>query len=109
MEGCSVESFGESRLVKRLQRGEGDAYRELVERFGGAMLAAARRLLRSEDEARDVFQEACANAFRGISSFREGARLGTWLHRIVVNAALMRLRAAARHRTTSLDALLPSF
>ena len=60
------------------------------------MLAVARRLLRSDDDAADAVQEAFVSAFRAINSFEGGARLSTWLHRIVVNAALMKLRTRAR-------------
>ena len=99
----------ESALLEGLKRGDEDAYRELVHRHGGRMLAVARRLLRSEDDAREVFQEACLNAFRSIRDFRESSQLSTWLHRIIVNAALMRLRAAGRRPEVSLEPLLPMF
>ena len=59
-------------------------------------VAYARSLLRNPDEAEDVVQEAFISAFRSIESFQGGARLSTWLHRIVVNAALMRLRSKRR-------------
>ena len=73
------------------------------------MLAVARRLLRAEDDAADAVQEAFISAFRAIQSFEGGARLSTWLHRIVVNAALMKLRTRARRPEVSIDELLPKF
>jgi RNA polymerase sigma-70 factor (ECF subfamily) len=73
------------------------------------MLAAARRLLRTEDDARDAVQDALLSAFRGIDSFQGGARLSTWLHRIVINAALMKLRSRQRKQERSIEELLPSF
>ena len=99
----------ESELLAGLKSGDEESYREMVHRHGGRMLAVARRLLRCEDDARDAFQEACLNAFRSIRDFREGSQLSTWLHRIVVNAALMRLRAAGRRPEVSLEPLLPAF
>lgn len=107
--GAAMNGWDESGLVADLRRGDDEAYRELISRFGGRMLAVARRMLRSEDDARDVFQEACLNAFRSMDGFREGASLGTWLHRIVVNSALMRLRSAGRRPEVSLEPLLPTF
>jgi RNA polymerase sigma-70 factor (ECF subfamily) len=104
-----VDGWDERDLVADLRRGEEEAFRRLVSRFGGRMLAVARRMLRSEDEARDVFQEACLNAFRSIGGFREGSSLGTWLHRIVVNAALMRIRSAGRRPEVSIEPLMPTF
>jgi RNA polymerase sigma-70 factor, ECF subfamily len=99
----------ESELLDGLRRGDDDAYGEMIRRHGGRMLAVARRLLRCEDDARDAFQEACLNAFRSIREFREGSQLSTWLHRIVVNAALMRLRSTSRRPEVSLEPLLPTF
>ena len=62
------------------------------------MLATARRLVRTDEDARDVLQEAFLAAFRAFDSFAGAARLSTWLHRIVVNAALMKLRSRRRRR-----------
>jgi RNA polymerase sigma-70 factor (ECF subfamily) len=96
-------------LVARLRAGDADAYERLVREHGGRMLAAARRLLRSEDDARDAVQEAFVAAFRAIDGFAGGARLSTWLHRIVLNAALMKLRSRRRRREEPLEPLLPQF
>ena len=73
------------------------------------MLAVARRFLPSEEDARDVVQEAFVNAFRAVDKFEGSARLSTWLHRIVVNAALMRLRKRRRKPEQSIEELLPGF
>ncbi len=108
--GCvSAREQVERELVARLRRGDDAAFEVLVRQYGRALLAAARRLLRNEDDAREVVQEAFLQAFRAISRFREEARLSTWLHRIVVNAALMRLRSASRHPEVPIDDLLPQF
>jgi len=97
----------ESDLVARLRAGDEAAYAELVRTQGGRMFAVARRLLRSDDDAADAVQEAFVSAFRAIASFEGGARLSTWLHRIVVNAALMKLRTRARRPEVSIEELLP--
>ncbi len=65
------------------------------------MRSVARRLLRDQSAADDVVQEAFVNAFRGLGKFRGDSSLSTWLHRIVVNTALGRLRKAS---TTPTDA-----
>lgn len=103
-----VERDG-SELVARLRRGEEGAYAEVVRAHAGRMLAVARRILGSEEDARDAVQEAFLSALRSIEGFREGCAVATWLHRITVNAALMRLRSARRHPERSLDTLLPTF
>ena len=73
------------------------------------MLAVARRMLRNDEEARDALQEAFLLAFRGLPRFEGQSRLSTWLHRIVVNAALMRLRRRRAHPEESIEPLLPTF
>ena len=96
-------------LVARLRDGDADAFETLVREYGGRMLATARRFVGSDDDARDVLQEAFLAAFRAIDGFAGAAQLSTWLHRIVVNTALMRLRSRRRRREDSIDALLPHF
>jgi RNA polymerase sigma-70 factor (ECF subfamily) len=92
-----------------LRAGDQAAWEEFVRGNAGRMLATARRFAGSEDEAQDVVQEAFGRAFKALGDFRADAQLSTWLHRIVVNAALMRRRAAGRRPETSLDDLLPTF
>ena len=99
----------EAELLEGLRRGEDRAYEQLVRAYGGRLLAVARRLLRSEDDARDAVQEAFLNAFRAIDRFEGDARLSTWLHRIVVNAALMKLRTRRRKPERSIEEMLPGF
>lgn len=100
---------GEAGLVARLKAGDPDAFETLVRRYGGRLLATARRMVAAEDDAHDVVQEAFLAAFRAIGTFEATARLSTWLHRIVVNAALMKLRSRRRRPEESIDDLLPRF
>ncbi len=93
----------------RLRAGEDDAYRELLRIHGGPLLAVARRFMRNQEDARDCLQDALLSAFRSIDRFEGKAKLGTWLHRIVVNACLMRLRAAKRKPEELMDPQLPEF
>lgn len=99
----------EALLLERLRAGDEDACAAWVRSNAGRMLAVARRMLRSNDEAEDAVQEAFAQAFRALPRFEGHALLSTWLHRIVVNACLIRLRKRRRHAETSLDELLPRF
>jgi RNA polymerase sigma-70 factor (ECF subfamily) len=99
----------DSRLLEALRGGDGAAFEQLVRLYGGRMLAVARRMLRSEEDARDAVQEAFISAFKALDTFNGAAKLSTWLHRIVVNAALMRLRRQRRKPEDSIDELLPRF
>jgi RNA polymerase sigma-70 factor (ECF subfamily) len=96
-------------LVQGLKRGEEWAFEALVRVYGARMLATARRLVGNEEDARDVVQSAYLNAFRAIGQFEGSAQLSTWLHRIVVNTALMRLRSRRRKPEESIEPLLPAF
>ena len=96
-------------LVRRLKAGDEDAYADVVRTLGGRMLSVARRFLQDEEAARDAVQDAFLSAFRGIQNFDGEAQLGTWLHRIVVNAALMKLRTRRRKPEQSIEPMLPAF
>jgi RNA polymerase sigma-70 factor (ECF subfamily) len=96
-------------LVARLRAGDEPAFETLVNRYGARLLAVARRFLRDEEEARDAVQDAFLSAFRSVRSFKAESRISTWLHRIVVNVALMRLRTRRRKPEESLEPLLPTF
>ncbi len=99
----------ECSLLARLRAGDDDAFAQLVSEQGPRLLAVARRFFPSEEDAQDVVQEAFLNAFKSLNHFAGEARLSTWLHRIVVNAALMRLRSRRRRPETPIDDLLPRF
>lgn len=104
-----TDELDEAVLLPALLRGDDGAYATLVRATAGRMLAVARRLLRDEQEAEDAVQDAYVQAFSKLPTFEGNARLTTWLHRIVVNAALMRLRRRKRIREAALEDLLPSF
>ena len=96
-------------LVSRLQAGDEAAFADLLRIHGGRLLATARRLLRQDADAQDAVQEAFLSAFRAIGDFDGRSALGTWLHRIVVNASLQRIRKRDRHPEQTLENLTPSF
>jgi RNA polymerase sigma-70 factor (ECF subfamily) len=96
-------------LVQGLKNGQEWAFEALVRVFGARLLATARRLVGNEEDARDVVQSAYLSAFRAIGEFHGSAQLSTWLHRIVVNTALMRLRSRRRKPEESIETLLPAF
>jgi RNA polymerase sigma-70 factor (ECF subfamily) len=72
------------------------------------MLAASRRILQREEDAQEAVQEAFLSAFKAIDRFEGAARIGTWLHRIAINAALMKLRRLDRRSERSVEELLPA-
>ncbi len=104
-----LDLAAEADLVAALRRGDDRAYETLVRLYAARLLLVARRLMRVEEDARDAVQDAFVQAFRSIATFREGSRLYTWLHRIVINAALMKLRKRTPASAADVEALLPRF
>ncbi len=105
-----LSATDEAALVERLKRGEDDAFETMIRLYGPRLLAVARRILHNnEDDAQDALQDALLAAARKIDTFHADARLSTWLHRVTVNAALMKLRTRRRRPEISIDALLPRF
>jgi len=96
-------------LVARLREGEEAAFEELVRTYTARLLAVARRIVGSHEEAKDVVQETFLAAFKSLDRFRGEANLGTWLSRIAVNQCLMKLRSRRRKPEQSIEDLLPTF
>ncbi len=99
----------EAGLLESLRAGDNGAYERLIRATGGHMLAVARRFLGNEEDARDAVQEAYLSAFKALPRFQAGSKLSTWLHRITVNACLMRLRTRRRRPEQSIEPLMPTF
>ncbi len=99
----------ETELLAALKANEARAYEFMVREYSGRLLAVIRGILRNEEDARECLQEAFLQAFRAIERFEGRAKLSSWLHRIAVNAALMRLRSRKRKAEASIDDLLPQF
>lgn len=99
----------ETELVAALKAGEESAYEQFVRELTPRLLAVARRLLPKEADAQDAVQDAFLQAFKSLDRFEGGSKLSTWMHRIVVNAALMKLRTRRRKPEVAIDDLLPRF
>ncbi len=103
-------ALDEAALVERLKAGDDVAFEVMVREYAPRLLAVARRLLNNnEDDAQDALQDAFLSAARKIHTFNADSRLSTWLHRVTVNAALMKLRTRRRRPEVSIDALLPRY
>lgn len=96
-------------LLARLRLGDAAAFEELVQDNIGRMLSVVLRFVENQEDAHDIVQEAFLSAFKAIGKFDGNSRISTWLHRIAVNAALMRLRSKKSKKEQSIDDLLPAF
>jgi RNA polymerase sigma-70 factor (ECF subfamily) len=79
-------------LIRAAQRGDQDAFEQLVRAHDQSVLRLAMNLLRSPEDARDVYQEAFLRVYRNLESFRFDCSFHTWLYRIVTNICLDQLR-----------------
>ena len=82
----------ETALIKAAQEGDQEAFEQLVRSYDRAVLRLAMNLLRSPEDARDVYQEAFLRVYRNLGSFRLDSSFQTWLYRIVTNLCLDHLR-----------------
>lgn len=88
--------INEQQLIQQVREGNHEAFRELVQRHMKQAYNVAYGLLTDHDDADDVSQEAFVKVHRNIHSFRGESELGTWLHKIVVNLSMTRLRQRKR-------------
>ncbi|QOY91009.1 sigma-70 family RNA polymerase sigma factor [Paludibaculum fermentans] len=93
----------DSTLVALAQRGDNQAFTELIERHTPLAKRMAFSVLRDETNAEDEVQNAFWKAYEHIGQFQQDAKFSTWLSRIVVNECLMRLRKERRMRVMYLD------
>jgi RNA polymerase sigma-70 factor (ECF subfamily) len=101
--------MSEVALVAGLRAGDAAAFETLLDRYSARLLRLARRFLDSEEDARDALQDAMVAVFKSIGNFEANSMLSTWLHRIVVNACLMKLRAKRRREEIDIEEYLPRF
>ncbi len=95
-------------LVAALKRGDKAAFETLVRFYAPRLYPVARRFTGNDQDAQDCLQDAFLQVHRKIGQFEARSALGTWLHRIVINAALSTIRSR-RNDEESLDALQPQF
>jgi RNA polymerase sigma-70 factor (ECF subfamily) len=85
------------------KRGDSTAFEMLCKQSASTVFHIARRMMRSKEDAEDVVQESFQMAFIHLKSFKGGSRFSTWLSRIAINAALMKLRRKRHLRDVPLD------
>src|SRR6202047_4898640 len=90
-------------LLAAAKRGDSAAFETLCKQSANTVFHVARRMMRSNEDAEDVVQESFQQAFVHLKSFNGDSRFSTWLSRIAINAALMKLRKKHRLWDVSLD------
>jgi RNA polymerase sigma-70 factor, ECF subfamily len=90
-------------LVRSAKQGDDSAFEELVRRYDRNVFRIAQHITQNREDAEDVVQEAFLKAYGNLQKFQEQSKFYTWLVRIAVNEALMKLRRKKPERTVSLD------
>jgi len=93
----------EQGLIRLGLKGNQAALEALFARHSGALYQSALKLLGNPEDAEDALQEGMLSAFKNLRRFEGRSKFSSWLTRIVINAALMRLRSQRAHQTVSAD------
>jgi len=95
--------FDESALVAQAKAGDQNAFAELVNRYERKIYRLAKNITRNDEDAEDVLQDAFLKAYTNLDNFKGDSKFYTWIVRIAVNEALMRLRKRKTDRSVPLD------
>lgn len=95
--------FDESALVARAKAGDTSAFSDLVRHYDRRVFRMAKQITQNDDDTEDVLQETFLKAYTHLDDFQGNSKFYTWLVRIAVNEALMKLRKRRSDRTVPLD------
>lgn len=99
----AAEDTSELALVQAAKKGDLEAFSDLVKRYDRNIFRIAQHITHNEEDAQDVVQEAFLKAYTNLEQFQGNSKFYTWLVRIAVNEALMKLRRRRTDRTVSID------
>ena len=97
------EDTSEMALVQAAKKGDLEAFSELVKRYDRNVFRIAQHITHNEEDAQDVVQDAFLKAYQNLEQFQGNSKFYTWLVRIAVNEALMKLRRRRSDKTVSID------
>jgi RNA polymerase sigma-70 factor, ECF subfamily len=99
----STEPHSDEHLVELAKTGDDGAFPELVKRYSRRILRVARNITNNDEDSEDVLQETFMKAFTHLDGFQGNSKFYTWLVRIAMNEALMKLRKRKTGKVVSLD------
>jgi RNA polymerase sigma-70 factor (ECF subfamily) len=99
----SLAEFDEAAVVAQAREGDARAFSELVRRYEGKIFRLAQHITQNREDAEDVLQETFMKAYEHLDQFQGNSKFYTWIVRIAVNQALMKLRRRKTDRSVSLD------
>jgi RNA polymerase sigma-70 factor, ECF subfamily len=95
--GIDFDDQADDDIIRQVLAGNTALFEQLMRRYNQRLYRAARAIVRDDDEAEDVMQQAYVNAFSHLGQFNRAARFSTWLTRIAINEALARVRRRGRY------------
>lgn len=98
----------DAELVRQVQKGSSTAFEELMERYEAKVYNLALRFTRNQEDAEEVLQDVFSTIYTKLDGFRGQSAFSSWLYRIIVNAAFMKLRKRKQQAAISLEDLTPT-
>jgi RNA polymerase sigma-70 factor (ECF subfamily) len=95
-------------LVEQFKKGNLAAFEEIISRYDSKVMNLSLRFTRNQEDAEEVMQDVFTTVYRKIDGFRGQSAFSSWLYRIVVNAAFMKLRKKKQNQTISMEDLAPA-
>lgn len=95
-------------VVNKFKAGDALAFEEIISRYESKAMSLSLRLTRNQEDAEEVLQDVFTTVFRKIDGFRGQSAFSSWLYRIVVNAAFMKLRKRKQNQTIAMEDLTPA-
>jgi RNA polymerase sigma-70 factor (ECF subfamily) len=102
------ERISDVGLVDQFKEGNVGAFEEIIVRYEAKVMNLALRFTRNQEDAEEVMQDVFTTVYRKIDGFRGQSAFSSWLYRIVVNAAFMKLRKKKQNQTVSMEDLAPA-
>ncbi len=103
-----VKKITDTQLVSEFKKGSMEAFEEIVSRYEAKAFNLAMRFCRNPEDAEEVLQDVFTTVYKKIDSFQGKSAFSSWVYRIIVNAAFMKLRKRKQHSTVSLEDLTPT-
>jgi RNA polymerase sigma-70 factor (ECF subfamily) len=95
-------------LIESFRKGSIEAYEELLERYESKVYNLAMRFTRNHEDAEEVLQDVFTTLYQKLEGFQGKSAFSSWLYRIIVNAAFMKLRKRKQNNTISIEDLAPT-
>lgn len=102
------KKVSDSELVEQFKNGSIDAFEELVSRYEAKVFNLAMRFTRNQEDAEEVLQDVFTTLYKKVAGFQGKSAFSSWIYRIIVNAAFMKLRKRKQNHTISIEDLAPS-